>query len=80
MSKNKTLTQSDIKSLEEIFVTKDDLQEFKSELFDKIDPILKEVVDGRDERTILTHKLSNHEDRIEALEQIHPDLKHPHTL
>jgi len=46
MSKNKTLTQLDIKSLEEIFVTKDDLQEFKSEFFDKIDPILKEVVDG----------------------------------
>lgn len=42
---------------------------FRSDFYDKIDPILKEVVASREERTIVAEKLSNHEDRIEKLEQ-----------
>ena len=52
------------------------ITEFKSDMFTKIDPILKEVVTARDERPIITEKQSNHEDRIEALEKIHPQGEH----
>lgn len=45
------------------------LTEFKSEFFKKIDPILKEVTTAREERPLI-------ENRIEALEEIHPKGKH----
>lgn len=45
------------------------LTEFKSEFFEKIDPILKEVTTAREERPLI-------ENRIEALEEIHPKGKH----
>lgn len=51
--------------------------EVKSDFFDKIDPILKEVVANQEERTILSHKASDHEDRIENIEKkldIHPAI------
>lgn len=44
--------------------------DFKSELFTKIDPILKEVVASREERVITASQLSNHDDRITKLEQV----------
>jgi len=53
--------------LEEKFEKK--LTKFKSDFFDKVDPILKEVVTSRDERTV-----SNK--RLEKLEEIHPQGKH----
>jgi hypothetical protein len=66
------ITNKDIDTLSKIFVTKEDLTEglssFKSELFEKIDPILKEVVASREERVIIDHKISDHEDRITVLE------------
>jgi len=43
---------------------------FRSDFYEKIDPILKEVLAGREERAIVADKLSNHEDRIEKLEQM----------
>ena len=45
------------------------LTEFKSEFFEKIDPILKEVTTAREERPLI-------ENRLEALEEIHPKGKH----
>ena len=41
---------------------------FRSDLFDRIDPILKEVLASREEREIVSHRLSDHEDRITVLE------------
>jgi hypothetical protein len=43
--------------------------EVKSDFYNKIDPILKEVVANQEERTLLSHKVSDHEDRIENIEK-----------
>ena len=56
------------------------LTEFKSEFFDKIDPVLKEVTASREERTLQSDRISNHEDRIEKLEKIHPQGKQLATI
>lgn len=45
------------------------LYQFRSDIFDKIDPILKEIQDNREERTITVHRVSDHEDRIEVIEK-----------
>jgi hypothetical protein len=60
-------TGSKMEELEEKFESM--LIEFKSEFFDKIDPILKEVTIAQDERTLL-------ENRVEKLEEIHTSGKH----
>ncbi len=56
------------------------LTEFKSEFFEKIDPILKETTTNREERTLQADRISNHEDRIEKLENIHPQGRHLATI
>jgi 3-dehydroquinate dehydratase len=75
-----TLTQKDIELLEDSFATKEylnqKLTELKSDLLNKLDSILKEILASRDEQTILAHRVSNHEDRLEKLEEIHPQGKH----
>ncbi len=63
----KNLLQDGLGSQEEKFEAK--LTEFKSEFFDKVDPILKEVVTAREERPLI-------ENRVETLEEIHPKGKH----
>jgi tryptophanyl-tRNA synthetase len=45
------------------------LIEFKSDLYEKIDPILKEVTTAREERPLI-------ENRLEKLEEIHQTGKH----
>jgi len=65
------ITQQDIDSLEEVFVTKDDLKStvsnLKSDIMDKMDEILSEVKDSREEETVMAHQISDHEDRISVL-------------
>jgi len=46
------------------------LTKLRSDFFEKIDPILKEVVTAREERPLI-------ENRLEVLEEIHPEGKHP---
>jgi len=65
-------TKDDLKR----FATKDDLMELKSDLFNKIDPFLKEIMASREEQTVLAHQVSEHEDRLEKLEKIHPGGRH----
>lgn len=71
------LTQKDLDQLEKTFVTKFDLKEalsnLKSDIFNKLDSILKEIVASREERTIMAHKISDHEDRISVLENAKSD-------
>jgi hypothetical protein len=66
------LTQKDIDELGKVFVTKfnlkDALSQLKSDIFDKLDSILKEIVASREERTAMSHQITNHEDRITKLE------------
>ena len=52
----------------EVFATKEDLISYKSDLIDKLDGILKEIVASREEETLLSHRVSDHEDRIEKVE------------
>lgn len=66
------LTIKDIDELEsrfrEVFSTKEEFQQLKSDIFDKLDSFMKEVRDSQQEREIVSHRLSDHEDRITALE------------
>jgi len=41
----------------------------RSDFLEDIDPILKEVQASREERDIVSHRISDHEDRIEKLEK-----------
>lgn len=72
MAGKKILTEADIdyleKRLSETFPTKEDFQAFRSDFFEKIDPILKEVVASREERVIQDKNISDHEDRIQKIE------------
>ena len=47
-----------------------------SGFYDRIDPILKEIPASRDERTLLAGKIAELEERMEPLEEIHPQGKH----
>ena len=68
-----TLTQRDLDEidnrLEETFVTKADFTNYRSELMNKLDEILKEILASRQEQTVLVHQVSGHEDRIATLEK-----------
>lgn len=65
------LTTSDLNQIENIVDEKLDekLTQLKSDIFDRIDPILKEVTTAREERPLI-------ENRLEKLEEIHPKGKH----
>lgn len=80
MKKNRILTESDIeylaKRLEEKFITKDEFNKYKNDIFDKLDRILGEIVSTREEMIAISHRTSDHEDRLEDLEKIHPKGKH----
>lgn len=43
--------------------------EVKSDFYNKIDPILREVLANQEERTILSHKVTDHQERIENIEK-----------
>ena len=72
------LTKNDFKQIRVVLEEELDKQEqkfedkvtqLKSDFFEKVDPILKEVTTAREERPLM-------ENRIEVLEEIHPDGKH----
>ncbi len=77
-SKNLSLQGSKFENkldeLELKFETK--ITEFKDEFYTKIDPILKEVVASREDRAMGAEQHLRNQDRIEKLEQIHPQGKH----
>ena len=52
------------------------ITEAKSDFLEKIEPILAEVKTKREERPLVANRLSNHSDRIETLEKIHPKGTH----
>ena len=66
------ITVKDVDSIEnrfrEIFITKEEFAAYRSELMDKLDGILKEILASREEMTVFTYQVSNHEDRIVKLE------------
>lgn len=54
-------------SLEDRFEKK--LYEFRNDFFEKIDPILKEVLASREERSIIFHHVSELRTRVEKIEK-----------
>ncbi len=58
----------------------DEFKKFRSNFYDKIDPILKEVLASREERTIRAEQHRRSQDRIEKLERIHPQGRHLATV
>lgn len=76
-----TLTQKDLDNIEQrlndVFATKDELQNLKSDLIDHLDHILKEVTASRKEQTIIGHQITDDRERISASEEIHPQGQHP---
>ena len=49
----------------------------KDEFYTKMDEVVGELQAMREENTIGSHQISDHEDRIENLENIHPQGQHP---
>ena len=85
---NNMLTQQDLDKIEQKlkdFATKDDLKDFatkddllkhRSDLMNKLDKILKEILASREAQKIIGPRVSDHEQRITSLEKIHPQGKH----
>lgn len=44
------------------------LTTFRSDIMNKLDLVISELQDKRDEQDVITHQLSDHEDRIAKLE------------
>lgn len=67
-----TLTEKDIdeieKRLSSVFATKEEFVGYKDQILNKLDEFLGEIKDGREEQTLLSHRVSDHEDRIEKIE------------
>ncbi|MFZ5366404.1 MAG: hypothetical protein ACOZBZ_03910 [Patescibacteria group bacterium] len=76
MPKGRFLTEADIDYLEErlrdVFATKEDFANYRSELLSRLDKILGEILKSREEQTVLSHRVSGHEERISTLEKVSP--------
>lgn len=77
-----TLTRTDIEEIRQI--VKEEVEEqvkylpTKDEFYEKMDEAMGELRAIRDEQTVISGRVyDNHEERITALEEIHPDGKHP---
>jgi hypothetical protein len=78
-----TLDSDDLKAIEQIIeakmdkmienrqlVTKEDLSHLptKDDFYGKMDEVMGELKTSREEQAVLTHQVSDHEDRIERIE------------
>lgn len=80
MTNKRFLTEQDVDYLEQrlsdVFVTKDEFTSYKSELFNRLDKIIKEIRNHREERKVLSRRTSKHSDELEKLKKIHPHYQH----
>jgi predicted nuclease with TOPRIM domain len=69
------LTQKDLEEIEKVIEEKLEeklrLLPTKDEFFSKMDELMGELSTIRDEQTIIGHQVSDHEERLSALEEIH---------
>ena len=69
-----TLTQKDFDQIEELldekFNERFKMLPTKEEFFSKMDEMMGELKTSREERTTLSHQVSNHEDRLRVLEGV----------
>ncbi|MBL7159716.1 hypothetical protein ISS85_04520 [Candidatus Microgenomates bacterium] len=81
MVAQRMLTEKDVDYLEQrlrdVFATKDEFTKYRSELINKLDKILQEIVASRQEQEIISRHSSDYEERISLLEKIHPQSQHP---
>ncbi len=74
------ITQKDIELLKDefsgVFVTKDDFLKFKNEIFEKIDKFLALFMKVDQEQTLLSNKVSEHNDTLESHNQRLANLEH----
>lgn len=63
-------------------ITREDLKYLpsKDEFYEETLKVLKGIEDLKDEKDILSHNVSDHSDRIEKLEKIHPQGGHLQTV
>ena len=73
------LTQKDFDEIEKLLDKKlDEKIKFlptKDEFFSKMDEVMGELKTIREQQEIITGKTSDHDDRIEKLEDLHPELQ-----
>lgn len=66
---NMTITQRDLDEIEnrltETFITKEDFTEYKSDLFDKLDEIVKNTADTNQEVELIENRVVNLESKFE---------------
>lgn len=69
-----SLTQKDFDQIEELLDEKLDeklkILPTKKEFFSKMDEVMGELKTVREEQTVLSHQVSNHENRLRTLEEI----------
>lgn len=67
-----SITQKDLDEIEnrlsEIFVTKGDFTEYKSELFNKLDEIVKNTSDTKQEIELIENRVTNIETKLQVTE------------
>lgn len=67
-----SITQKDLDEIEnrlsETFVTKDDFTEYKSELFNKLDEIVKNTSDTNQEVELIENRVTNLESKLQVTE------------
>jgi len=77
------LTQKDLDQIENIVDEKLNerlkLLPTKDEFFTSQDELLGEIKSFREEMTLIPDRLADHTDKIEKLEKIHPQGRHPQT-
>lgn len=66
-----TITQKDLDEIEnrltETFITKEDFTEYKSDLFDKLDEIVKNTADTNQEVELIENRVGKLESKFEPL-------------
>lgn len=74
------LTQRDLDAIEELINEKLDEKikglPTKNEFYSKMDEVIGELKSMREEFTLIVPRVSGHEERIAALEEIHPQGTH----
>ena len=74
------ITDKDIQKLREVFATKDDIKDLENKVVKSKDEILGEIVKLRKDSVMdigLRDQVEDHDRRLESLELIHPQGKHP---
>jgi predicted nuclease with TOPRIM domain len=73
-----SLTQKDFDQIDQLLEEKFDerlkILPTKDEFFSKMDEAMGELKIIREEQEIISHTVSNHENRLQNLEKIHPEV------